>query len=270
MTPAKLDLSFERRGDRTVLARRVFRWPYVVMRPFWLDAAPAHMATVIVQSSSGALQRGDRLRQRIFVGANAAAHVTTQGAQAVHAAAGGLVAEEATALEVAAGGYLEYLPEARVLFPGADLISSVDVDCAREGVVLVGDAFTCHDPERAGRWPDRYRLSTRIRIAGGPAVSIDRADIADFAPRGSAFAAFGGMALAAPERGVAEAIARLNRALGEVGGLYAAASALPGDIGVGVRFAGRELRDVRVGLRLAWRYFRTHLTGAAPDERRRD
>ena len=60
----QLDLAFARRGDRTVLDRRLFRWPFVLTRTFALDRAPAHMLTVIVQTSSGAVHGGDRLRQR--------------------------------------------------------------------------------------------------------------------------------------------------------------------------------------------------------------
>ena len=50
---AQLDLSFARRGDRTVLDRRRFRWPFVLTRTFALDSCPRHMLTVIVQTSSG-------------------------------------------------------------------------------------------------------------------------------------------------------------------------------------------------------------------------
>ena len=270
MSESTLDLGFALRGGRTALVRRVFRWPYVVMRPFRLDAAPAHMATVVVQSSGAALQRGDRLRQRIGVGEGAAAHVTTQGAQAVHAAADdGRGAEETVALHVASGGYLEYLPEPRVLFPDADLASHLDVDCSGKGLALVADAFAWHDPEGAGRTPRRLRSTMTIRIDGGEAACVDRAEVTHFAPQGADYVAFGVMALIAPERVAPTACGELNAAFSGIDGLYAAASPLPGSVGLGCRFAGRDLRALRAGFAATWRWSRLWATGVAPAARRR-
>jgi urease accessory protein len=270
VTETALDLGFERRGERTALVRRVFRWPYVVMRPFRLDAAPAHMTTVVVQSSGAALQRGDRLRQSIGVGESAAAHVTTQGAQAAHAAKDERIAEETVSLHVARGGYLEYLPEPRILFPGADVLCQLDLDCAADGVALISDAFAWHDPEGMQRTPRRLRSTMTLRIDGGRAAAIERTDISRFAPRLGGFAAFGTMALVAPGRIDSGACADVNAALGRIEGLYAAASLLPGAIGVGLRFAGRDLRAVRAGLHLGWSWSRTLLSGAPPPGRRKE
>jgi urease accessory protein len=144
---AQLDLAFVRRSARTTLDRRVFRWPFVVMRPFYLDRSPAHMATIIVQSSSGALQRDDRLRQFLHVGAHAAAHVTTQGAGPVHRAAIGASTSEYTTITVEEGGYLEYLPEPRLLFPDSDFEQNAELSCAPTGALLFCDAFTIREPD---------------------------------------------------------------------------------------------------------------------------
>jgi urease accessory protein len=262
-----LDLAFERRGERTVLTRRVYRWPFVVMRPFRLDSAPAHMSTVIVQSSSGALQRGDRLTQRIAVGLGAAAHVTTQGATAVHEA-GQDRAEERVSLHVARQGVLEYMPEPRVLFAGAELRSELELECAEDGVALIADAFSWHDPHARGRFPRRLCATTTIRIAGGDPVSIERMDIRNFASGGD-YAAFGGLTAVAPGRLGLDFVDVLNPALSRVDGLYAAASILPADAGVIVRFAGRDLRALRAGVALAWEASRMALFGASPGRRRK-
>ncbi len=263
-----LDLAFARRGERTVLTRRVYRWPFVVMRPFRLDVAPAHMATVIVQSSSGALQRGDRLTQRIAVEAQAAAHVTTQGATAVHEGAQDR-AEETVWLNVARQGVLEYMPEPRVLFAGAELRSALHLDCAEDGVALIADAFSWHDPQARGRFPRRLFASTAIRIAGGEPVVIERMDVRAFAAAGD-YAAFGGLAVVAPGRLSAAFADGLNPALARLDGLYAAASVLPADAGTLIRFAGRDLRALRAGVALAWEAARMALFDASPGRRRKD
>jgi urease accessory protein len=222
-----------------------------------------------VQSSSGALQRGDRLRQRIEVGARAAAHITAQGATAVHAAAlDG--AEETVSLRVGAGGCLEYMPEPRVLFPDAELTNTLDLDCAPDGIALISDAFTWHDPRGAGRLPRRLRATTAIRIGGGDAVAIDSMELDDFAAPRCGFAAFGGLMIVAPGRLAPALVDALNPAIAGLDGLYGAASALPGDIGVSVRLAGRDLRALRAGVALAWEWSRTALFDAPPVRSRKD
>ena len=124
---AQLDLVFARRGERTVLGRRLFRWPFVLTRTFALDRVPAHMLTVTLQTSSGAMHGGDRLHQQFHVQGGAAAHVTTQGASSIHRADPGLTTEERVTITVEEGGYMEYLPEPRILFPGAALDQTIEM-----------------------------------------------------------------------------------------------------------------------------------------------
>ncbi len=270
MTGPQLDLVFARRHDRTVLERRLFRWPFVLTRTFALDAAPAHMLTAIVQTSSGAVHGEDRLSQRLQVGVDAAAYVTTQGASAIHRADPGLTTEESVSIRVEPGGYIEYLPEPRILFPGAALAQTVRIDCAIGGVALVGDAFTVNDPQRTGRTFQRYASSAELRIDAQAPVMIDRVNIASLA--GAPFAAFGTLILATPGRAEAGAdlAGALTRALTGLPDLYAAASRLPGEAtGIGVRLAGRDLRAVRAGVAVAWRLIRTALQGAPPPSRRK-
>lgn len=78
------------------------------------------------------------------------------------------------------------------------------------------------------------------------------------------------MALAAPARDFAGVCDPFTAALGQIEGLYGAASLLPGSAGVGLRFAGRDMRAVRAGLTFAWGWARTLLTGTAPNGRRKD
>jgi urease accessory protein UreH len=162
----QLDLSFVRRGARTTLDRRGFRWPFVLTRTFALDPHPRHMLTVFVQSSAGALHGEDRLSQRLAVGENAAAHVTTPGASPVHRANPGVESRENVTLRAAAGACLEYLPEPRILYPDAALEQTVDIDCSEGGSVLTADAFTVHDPSGAGHSFRRFRSSTTLRCDG--------------------------------------------------------------------------------------------------------
>jgi urease accessory protein len=268
----QLDLCFARRGSVTVLDRRRFRWPFVLTRTFALDAQPRHMLTVIVQTGAGALHGGDRLAQHIVVEEGAAAHVTTPGASCVYRAGPGLESRDHVTLNVARDGYLEYLPEPRILFPDAALEQSLEIECSPGGVALVSDAFTVHDPTGCGRGFRRLRSSTILRCLGELALT-ERSDIDDLG-MGSAtgFTAFASLMLAAPGRlGDCTALAEeLTRTFASTESLYGAASLLPGDVGVGVRLAARELRDVRDGTAAVWRATRCAFYGTPPESRRKE
>ena len=265
----QLDLAFARRGDRTVLERRLFRWPFVVTRTFALDRVPAHLLTTILQTSSGAVHGEDRLAQRFAIGPGAAAHCTTQGASPIHRAPPGLTTRDAVDIRVAPGGYFEYWPKARILFPDAALDQTVDVDCARGAAALVGDAFTVHDPEAQGR-AFRHLCATLTLRCEGETLAIDRLDIRGLGRGPTAgFKAFGTAVFMLPGR--RESHARLAEVLsGALAGdpaLYAAASLLPHEAGLGVRLASPELRHVTAGLELVRTHVRHQTYGASPTRR---
>jgi urease accessory protein len=270
----QLDLRFAFRAGRTVLEKRLFAWPFALTRTFHLDRAPAHMLTLILQTSSGALHAGDRLAQNIHVGAGAAAHVTTQGASPVHRADADGEAIERIRLSVEAGGYLEYLPEPRILFPGAALSQTIALTCDLEGCALLSDAFLTHDPEGRGRDFRHLAAETILRGAGPEPLLIDRLDI-DGLPRRRggrpAFRAFGTLYAMLP-RNVA-ALERLSlemtAAAAQTAGLYAAASLLPSETGVSLRLAADGGSTLRQGLEIGWRIARRAISGQFPPSRRK-
>jgi urease accessory protein len=264
----QLDLAFERRGNRTVLGRRIFSWPFVLARTFALDTAPAHMLTAILQTSAGAMHGEDRLEQRISVGPNAAAHIATPGATAVHRAHAGAMTTERVQLTVADGGYLEYMPEPRILFADSALDTALDLDCAPGATAIVVDAFTLRDPTQD---IGSYESGLVVRRGGEPLV-IDRLRLDRIEPRHFArYAAHGTVVIVAPlapERLVDLSLA-LTAALARQTSAYAAASPLPAGTGIGVRIAASGLRELRSCIDEVWRSIRLDLTGALPTGRGR-
>ena len=255
-----------------MLERRLFRWPFVLTRTFTLDRAPAHMMTVILQTSSGAVQGEDRLLQRFHVRKSAAAHVTNQGASAVHRAGPGLISQEHIAIRVEQGGLLEFLPEPRILFPDAALEQSIEIDCAPGGTALVSDAFTIHDPEGRDRDFRRFVSTTILRRSGGDPVLMDRMDLHGLGGgRMARFKAFGAVVLAAPTADGLDILAdRLTAGFPAVLGLYGAASLLPGgEAGIAIRLASHDLRAITAGIRSVWTSARRLLYGAPPPGRRK-
>ena len=256
-----------------MLSRRLFRWPYVLTRTFALDRVPGHLLTVILQTSSGAVHGGDRLCQHFHVQAGAAAHVTTQGAACIYRADPDLLAEESVIITVEQGGYIEYLPEPRILFPDAALDQTIAIDCGTGGAALVTDAFSIHDPEASGRGFRRLASTIMLRVDGADPVLVDRMDIRSSGRKQAIrYTAFGSAVLATPGRteGLGGLAEELTAGFAHIPGLYGAASALPGgSVGIGVRLAAPDLRAVTAGLEATWIATRRLLYQAQPVSRRK-
>lgn len=265
---AQLDLGFARRGGRTVLDRRLFSWPFVITRTFHLDPVPAEMLTVILQTSSGAIHGDDHLHQSLTLAPHTAVHFTSQGAAAVHRADPGKVTRDYVRLTIGAGAFLEYLPEPRILFPGAAINQTIDVDCAPDATAIIGDGFGIHDPQGAGAGFRSMQNCLTLRLAGDEPVLIDRSAISQL-PRGCR--AVGSLLLVCRQDPalLAPLAAGITQKLESVGRLYGAASLLPGGAGIGLRLSGDTVQNLRQGLELAWIAFRHHLYAAAPVSRRK-
>jgi urease accessory protein len=166
-------------------------------------------------------------------------------------------------------GFLEYLPEPRILFPDASLDHVLDLDCAANGSAIVSDAFTVQDPIASRRGFRHFRSVLTVH-RGDDLTAVDRSDLTSidrWLRRGRS--AFGTIAMVAelePEQQHHLAVA-ITRSLASVPGLYGAGSVLPDDAGVAVRLAGRDLRSVRGGLGLVRNAFRVILFGSPGSHR---
>ena len=167
----KLDLDFRLSpAGRTYLARQSVRYPCHLTRPFHLDDEPAGLATLFVQSASGGLYDREELTGRIRVAQGASAHVTTQASTIVHRGSG---IRQAMTLEVAAGGFLAFTPDAAILFAGADFSQWTVVRCRPGAHLVLIDSVTSHDPYRQGGGLHHWRGEIEIHDGGGHAY-VDR------------------------------------------------------------------------------------------------
>ena len=267
----RLDLSFVRRANRTVIDRRLFTWPFVLTRSFYVDRDRPDRLSVIVQTGSGAIHGEDSLTQRLMLGPDTAVCLTNQGATSVHRADPAARAMETVMLHVASGASLEYVPEPRILFPDAALCQSVELDCASDACALVVDAFTMHDPSGGARGFRELETGFCLRISGGEPVLIDRMhlcrpDLGIF----HGHRAFGSAVMVlTSHQDLEKVLVLLSAALGDISGLYAAASMLPGSAGLGVRLAALDLRQVRLAFEQIGAIYRRSLLGAVDVRRAR-
>jgi urease accessory protein len=242
----QLDLAFERGADgRTVLARRVHRYPFHVTAPL-RDGGTA--ARVVVQSASGGLYGGEHVAQRIVAQEAADARLRFPSATVVHAArATGGTVQRAT-LVARAGARLAWLPRPAILFPGACLVQRTEVRVAPDAVVVLTDGAMPHDP-RDERGPARSLLAeTVVRGLDGRLLALDRQRLddatLDAARPGAvgAYRAFGTVWIVGALGADASAACRARVAADVDGrdGVRAGASALPNGCGLVVRIAARD------------------------------
>lgn len=256
----QIDLQFGSIGGRTRLQRRHVRYPYAITVPLCLDRDPIDLKTVFLQSVSGGIFEGERLKQRFAAGEGARICVTTPAATVVQGMPGNDHAECRIALCAGEGSYLEYRPLPLVLFPGARLRQSLTLELAGGAAVVLGDGFLGHDPAADGRrfeWIDSFM---EIRRADGRLIAADRfvlrGDEAFDGPPGISrgIAAHGWMIALAPAGSVSvpDLCAAIAEGCDAVDGLYAGASPLAREEGIFVRLAATDSRALQEGLQVAF------------------
>ncbi len=256
----------------THLSRRLARYPFVLTGSFRIDEQPADMVTTILQSASGAILGVDRLVQKILVGARASGHVTSQAALAVHRMDEEIMAEEHIRISVETGGFLEYLPAPRVLFPGSALNQSMAIDIAEDSAAVIGDSFIAYDPEHRGASFRHYKGAVVIRRPSGHVLAVDHFDLRRLpSGHGKSFRVIAYGTLLVLIKDKPEGFAALGRSIENAAqgkGRIAAASLLPRHAGLSIRIAAEDGHGLREAMTAAWAMTRLHLTGKSPDRRR--
>lgn len=136
---AELELAFERRGTRTVLARRRHEGPLVVQKALYPEGeATCH--TIVLHPPAG-IAGGDQLRIDVSLGESAHALLTTPGAGKWYRSAGAW-ASQRLEFQVASGALLEWLPQETLLFDGARARLHAEVRL-QEGARYIGWEVLC-------------------------------------------------------------------------------------------------------------------------------
>lgn len=241
----QLDLSFVVRNGQTLLDRRLFSYPYVLMRTFREPSGAVHsnernpaasLTHLIVQNSSGPVHDRDDLAINLVLNAATNVRIAYQGATAIHRARSGNVSRERLSIGLAEGSHLSYLPEARIYFPEAAHHQTTDIDLSAGSTLLFTDSFTVHDPEDAAR-PLRQLDNTLTIRRVGEIVLLDRQRLTNplFDKGFRAFATILLIGLPEPD-------------LPEIPQLYAATSRLPSALGWSIRLAAPDLRPIRAAI----------------------
>jgi urease accessory protein len=160
-------------ADRTRITDLACRPPLQVLRAHHVDAGRPDQAWVMLASPAGGILQGDGLSIDVSVGAGARLRIGTQSASRVYRtpAAG---ATQAVRLEVARGGYLEYLPEPWIPYAGSRLRSGTTVVLDPAGAAILAETIS---PGRAARGEilafDRFESVVEIERPDGTLLATD-------------------------------------------------------------------------------------------------
>lgn len=169
---ASLALDFERRDDRTVLARRRHRGPLTVQRPFYPETdGTCH---VYVLHPPGGVVGGDQLNVEVSTTAGARALLTTPAATKFYRSAG-RTARQTQHLSVGAGSRLEYLPQESIVYDRAEVMMETRVDLEADAELVCWDLLCLGRPSAGERFQSG-RVQQRIEVfRDGEPILLERA-----------------------------------------------------------------------------------------------
>lgn len=161
---ALLELRYERRAGRSVLAHRAHRGPLRVQRDLYPEGA-ATCHTIVVHPPGG-IAGGDQLHIRARLEAGSAALLTTPGAGKWYRSAG-RPAGQTLGFEVADGAVLEWLPQESIVFNQAVAHMNTSVTLSGSAVYLGWDILCLGRTASGERFAQgRVQLRTDIRRDG--------------------------------------------------------------------------------------------------------
>jgi urease accessory protein len=172
---AALQLAFQRRGERSVLARRSSCGPLAVQKALYPEGDLVCHA--IILHPPGGIAGGDRLQIAIAVETGAHALLTTPGATKWYRSSGA-DAVQSVGISIGQNAVCEWLPQENIFFESARAKNALTVDL-REGAVFCGWDVMClgrtasGERFRAGQMRQHWRVTRGARPLFEELGSVD-------------------------------------------------------------------------------------------------
>lgn len=261
----ELRLGFSLRNGRSILHDLYRVTPLLVQQALYWDEAMPELPICSIISIGGGVLQGDRYRISIDVGEGACAHVTSQGANRIHRMDANYASQHQH-LTLAAGSYLEYLPDFTIPYRDSRYINQTDIVIDESATLLYGEMLMSgrkhhHAAERFGL--DLLSMQVSARRPSGKAIFTEKvliekdSDTFDLPAVSRGYDAFANVVCLTPP----ETAARIRERV-EVNATPAApramsgVSMLPNGAGLMLRAVGVESYDVRAEVRRFWRVVR--------------
>jgi len=266
-----LRLGFEHRDGRTILADLESRTPYLAQRALHCDEALPDMAWLFTVTTAGCVLQGDRLALEVALGPGARAHVTTQSATKVHSMDANY-ARQTQSFVLAAGAYLEYLPDPLIPHRHARFASETRITLDPTASMLCSEIV---QPGRKHHHPDECFGATVLSLTTDAArpdrsvlfrekllVEPARHSMRQTGVMGG-FDVFGNVILCTPADIADRIHARIEARVDPAGGVAFGACRLPNEAGLVYKVLGHETAQVKARVREFWAVAREEITGAA-------
>ncbi|MBK9445741.1 MAG: urease accessory protein UreD [Betaproteobacteria bacterium] len=163
---ASLDLSFECRATRTVLARNAHFGPLRVQKALYPEGDAVCQA-IVLHPPSG-IAGGDRLNIHVAAGKSSQVQVTTPGAGKWYRSAGPLATQHVS-IHAGPGATVEWLPQENIVFDGAIAHMGTTIELATDARLIAWDIL-CLGRSAAGErfCNGRFDLTMSINRDGVP------------------------------------------------------------------------------------------------------
>jgi urease accessory protein len=271
---ASLELGFEARCGRTVVAVRRHHGPLAIQRAFYPEGDGTCHAYIL--HPPGGVVGGDRLSVRASADTGARVLLTTPAATKFYRSAG-LSAAQTQHLTVADGAALEWLPQETIVYAGAELALHTRVDlCAN--AAFIGWDILCLGRPASGERFSRGRVEQRLQLfrAGAPLL-LERATYAGDGAEMRAAWGLGGQPVvgalvsvpaqdAASEPRAAAALDALRGLLSELAPRHSACTRIGSALVC--RYLGTSVEQAQRVFRASWSVLRRHCMGKSAVEPR--
>jgi urease accessory protein len=246
---------------RTYIHEQFVTYPFHICRAYYKPKDPPSMATLCLQSTSGGIFEGDRTSVSIILEENSQAHVTTAAATVVHRMEKD-IAQQKISIEAGPGSYCEYAPGPLILFPQANLISSIDLRVDPSSTVIFSDSFITHNPNNNGETFTNLHTDVCVRNFEGEVLVRDRAYLTGSTFENKTLGITGKYKAHATLMVINQKIASdnlvsiLRTGLVDLEDVYWGVSTLPSNAGVWIRMLGVDGASLKQGLDLTWKLVR--------------
>ena len=200
----RLGFELDSRG-RSILRDLYRQAPLIVQQALYFDEQMPSLPCVYILSAGGPVVEGDSYEQHFSLKENSSAHISTGAATKVAQMQGGK-ARMRQSIRLAAGAYMEFLPEAVIPCQGADYEVESEIVADESAALFLSEIILSGRRYSGERF--RYRrlaFQTRILRPDGEVVYVDSLEVEpqswDILSRGvmASYEVFASVIILAPE-----------------------------------------------------------------------
>lgn len=245
-----LRLEQDKSNGKTSVKEQYSRVPLYTQRALYLEEALSNMAYMYIISPSGGMLQGDRYRMDITLRNHAFAHITTQGATRIYRMERNY-ATQIINIDVGEDCYFEYIPDQVIPYRDSRFYQEANLRVHDNATLLYSEIIT---PGRvaSGEHFD-YDICYMKAIAKDHGGGLKFTDVAMLEPKKRDMKVFGvlsnhdvvGNLYIITRNKLQEINSSINAALKAIPKVYAGATILPSNSGVGIRMLGNTASDLR-------------------------